>query len=244
MVNDILNDMDSDKVNSVYDTEESEQVANIIKTSYLEMMSNRNWPHQRKLTKLDSVVDINKPTHLKLPDRTKELVFFKYDKTKEPGSKVEYHEVQYKYPDDFLRIVSSRNPNTLNVQEVEDFSGTTIVVKTNQAPMYWTSFDDNYIVCDGFNSEIEDTLQSSKTQVLLYQGPTFTLSDDFIPDMPSEGFSALIAEAKSTSFFSVKQMANEKAEQKASRQQRWLSRKAWKAHGGIRYDNYGRVSKK
>jgi len=39
-------------------------------------------------------------------------------------------------------------------------------------------------------------------------------------------------------------MANQKAEQKAGRQQRWLSRKAWRAKGGILYENYGRKGRK
>ena len=39
-------------------------------------------------------------------------------------------------------------------------------------------------------------------------------------------------------------MVNEKAEQKATRQNRWLARKAWRAHGGVRYDDYGRRGRK
>ena len=39
-------------------------------------------------------------------------------------------------------------------------------------------------------------------------------------------------------------MANQKAEQKAARQQRWLSRKAWRIEGGIEYENYGRSFRK
>ena len=43
----ILSEMDSDDVNSISDTVESEQVANIVITVYRDMMSNRNWPHQK-----------------------------------------------------------------------------------------------------------------------------------------------------------------------------------------------------
>ena len=49
MVQDILNDIDSDPVNSIDDTEESVQIAQIIKTSYFALSTNRNWPHQKKL---------------------------------------------------------------------------------------------------------------------------------------------------------------------------------------------------
>jgi hypothetical protein len=75
--------------------------------------------------------------------------------------------------------------------------------------------------------------------------PTFTLSSSFTPDLPSEAFSALLAEAKSTCFARIKQMPDakaeqQKAEQQAARQQRWLSRKAWKAKGGIKYPDFGK----
>lgn len=78
----------------------------------------------------------------------------------------------------------------------------------------------------------------------MYMMPKWEHRDDYIPDLPSEAFSALIEESKSTAFLTLKQMANEKAEQKARRQQRWLSQKSWQAKGGVRYENYGRLSKK
>lgn len=241
----ILNEMDSDDVNSINDTVESMQVAQIIQGCFQEMVSNRNWPSHRKLIQVDSSGTIDKPTHLKLPTDVTELIFFKYDKTKKAlEGDLQYQEVHYRHPDDFLRLVSSVNENTNNVRRVVDFSGVSLVVKTNQAPMYWTSFDDEYIVCDAYDSNVDDTLKKSKTQCLAYTFPKWVHTDDAIPDLPHEAFAALIEEAKSTAFLTLKQMANEKAEQKATRQQRWLSRKAWKAHGGIRYDNYGRCGKK
>jgi hypothetical protein len=62
MTQDILNDMDSDEVNSISDTVEAQQVANIIKTCYNEMISNRDWPHLRKLVQLDSLQTLRSPT--------------------------------------------------------------------------------------------------------------------------------------------------------------------------------------
>jgi len=241
----ILNEMDSDDVNSISDTVEAMQVAQIIQGCFQEMVSNRNWPHNRKLTQVHHSGTPERPTHLKLPENTTELVFFKYDKTrKEDGNDIQYQEVHYRHPDDFLRIVSSRNINTPNVRKVIDVSGVPLIIKTNQAPTYWTSFDDEFIVCDSYDSAVDDALKKSKAQCLLYALPVWKHTDDAIPDLPQEAFSALIEEAKSTAFLTLKQMPNEKAEQKASRQQRWLSRKAWRANGGVRYDNYGRCSKK
>lgn len=240
VVQDVLNDMDADSVNGIDDTVEAQQVAQIAKTCYNEMISNRDWPHLKKLSQLESSGTLAKPTHMKIPDGVKKLEWIKYDKKRDGETRIRYEDVKYLYPDEFLEITNSRNSDNANVQQVVDFSGTTILVFDNAAPTYWTSFDDNWVVFDSYNSALDDTLKKAKTQVYLVKEPVWDMSDSAIPDLPEEAFAAYIEEVKSTAFLALKQMANQKAEQKAARQNRWLSRKAWKAKGGVRYDDYGR----
>lgn len=244
ITNDILNDMVSDKVNSIDDTVESEEVAQIVKSCYYEMVSNRNWPHTKKLMQLTALGDTAKPNYLKIPDSVKELINFRYDKISVSNPKVALEDIIYKEPDAFLRYVSVRNSTLSDVQTVVDFSGSKLLILNDQAPTYWTSFDDTHLVTDSFDSAVDSTLQSSKSQCLVYYEPVWETLDTFIPDLPVDAFSALVEEAKSTAFLTIKQVANQKAEQKANRQSRWLSRKAWKAKGGIQYDDYGRRGKR
>lgn len=244
MTQDILNDMDSDEVNSISDTVEAQQVANIIKTCYNEMISNRNWPHLKKLVQLDSLADITKPNYLRIPNGMKELVFFNYDVQVEGDTRSVMADVKYKEPEAFLRYLAGRNGTFDNVVEITDFSGSKLLIQNNKAPQYWTSFDDTYIVTDSYDNEVDDTLKASKTQCMAYIEPSWEHTDDTIPNLPEEAFAALEEEAKSTAFVAIKQMANQKAEQKAARQNRWLSRKAWRAHGGIQYENYGRKGRR
>lgn len=244
MTQDILSEMDSDVVNSIGDTVEAMQVANIIKTCYNEMISNRNWPHLKKLVQLYSLSDLTRPNYLRLPDGTKELIFFKYDVHKDGQERTVEAEVKYKHPDDFLRYISNRNSALATVDEIKDFSGSKLMIINNAAPQYWTSFDDKHIVTDSYDKAVDDTLQASKTQCLAYIEPKWVHTDNAVPDLPEEAFAALEEESKSTAFIVLKQMANQKAEQKASRQNRWLARKAWRANGGIRYDDYGRKGRR
>ena len=240
----ILSEMDSDDVNSIQDTTESLQVADIVRGCFEEMTSNRNWPGHKELAQIQHSGDPTKPTHLKLPQGCRELLFLKYDKTKDPLATAQMQELIYRHPDDFLRMTSGRSRAGNSVEMITDYGGTQIAVINNVAPTYWTSFDDTYIVCDSYNKDLEATLQQSKTQALYYRSPSWIHKDDAIPDLPEDAFSALIEESKSTAFFVLKQMPNDKAEQKATRQRRWLSRKAWRAKGGVRYEDYGRRSKK
>lgn len=244
IVTDILNDMDSDEVNSISDTIESQQVAQIVKTCYFELIGNRNWPHLKKLIQLESLADVTKPNYLKIPTGTKELLFFKYDKFTITNTKTTLQDVKWKTPDDFLRFVSIRDSSLTTIKTVTDFSGSKLLIVNNLAPTYYTSFDDDYIITDAYDVGVDSVLQKNKTQCLAYIDPVWVHSDTAIPNLPSEAFPALIEEAKSTAFIVLKQTANQKAEQKAARQSRWLARKAWAVNGGVQYEDYGRRSRK
>lgn len=244
IVQDILNDMDSDIVNSIDDTIESQQVAQIVKTCYHELIDHRNWPHLKKLIQLDAVNDLSKPTYLKIPNEMKELILFKYETQKNDVTKIEQTEVRYKEPDAFLRYISQRNSDQPQTIEVVDFSGVRLLINNNAAPQFWTTFDDLHLVCDSYDSTVDDTLKQSKTQALAYMEPVWEHLNDAIPDLPSEAFSSLLEEAKSTAFFTLKQMVNVKSEQKANRQKTWLSRKAWRVHGGVQYADFGRKGRR
>ena len=245
MTQDILSDMDSDEVNSINDTVEAMQVAQIIKTTYFLMCSNRNWGDQKSLRTLDHIGDITKPNYLQLPTGLKKLEYLAYDVRKEEtGPLGEYRKLQYRYPDEFLRICSSRPQNNIHITEVVDFGGVSLFIKTNTPPTYWTSFDDKHIVCDAYDAEQGSTLMASKTQALVVSMPLWEMRDDFIPKLPIEGYAALQAEAKSTAFLVLKQMNNEKAEMASVKQQRWLARQNSTAKGGVRYQTYGRVRTK
>lgn len=244
MVQDILNDLDSDEVNHIDDTIEAQQVAQIIKTSYYEMLGHRNWPHMNKLIQLEASGTLSRPNYLILPENLQELSYFKYDKAKADATDINIQDVKYKEPDDFLRYISGRKSSADNVDTVVDTSGTQLLIFNDQAPSYWTSFDDMYLVTDSYDKSVDDTLKKSKTQAQAYLIPIWNRIDSFVPDLPAEAFPALLEEAKSTAFVTLKQMANQKAEQKSKRQQTWLSRKAWRAAGGVKYENYGRASRK
>tara|TARA_R110000787_G_scaffold193899_2_gene305431 strand:+ start:13417 stop:14175 length:759 start_codon:yes stop_codon:yes gene_type:complete len=244
MTQDIASDMNSDEISSITDTIESLQIAQIIKSTYEEMMSRKNWPHLQKLIALDASGTTARPTHMAVPETIKEVVSVSYNKRKLTQTAPRWQEVEYKYPDEFLRITNSRNTDISNTVEITDISGVTLIIKNDSAPTYFTSFDDENIVFDSYDNTVDSTVQASKSQVLAYITPVFTLSDTFVPDLPIEMFSTLLAEAKSTCFTRIKQAADGKAEQQARRGMSWASRKAWQVAGGWRFPDYGRNSKK
>ena len=87
MVQDILNDLNSDPVNSINDTPEALQVAQILQTTYYNLISNRNWPQEKRTFALDSLGDSAKPNYLKLPTGCKELISLNYDQKKSSSAR-------------------------------------------------------------------------------------------------------------------------------------------------------------
>ena len=240
LVQDILNDLDSDEVNSIDDTTESQQVAQIIKSTYFAMMSNRNWPHLKRAIQIVGSADTGFPTHMRLKDEVKELSFINYNRAKLGSTSKDYARLTWAEPDDFLRVLNQRRSDVDNVDTIVDPSGVELLITNDQPPTYYTSFDDTTIIMDSYDRAVEVSLQGAKTQATGYIMPVWQQLDDYIPDLPTEAFTALQEEAKSRSSLKLRQVQDVKAEQEAGRQQRWLSRKAWRVEGGVRYPNYGR----
>jgi hypothetical protein len=246
MVQNILSEMSSDEVNDIDDTAESNQVVEIIKVAFLAICSNRDWLAQRRACQFIPSGNLELPTHMTLEDPIKEMMFVNYDcQRPEDLGKPVYMEIKYLYPDDFLRRLNN-NYNSLNdnVQVVIDpTSRIQLFIRNDYPPTYYTSFDDNTLIFDSYDSKIENTIQACKIQSLAYFMPKFEYDNDWIAPLPDEAFVALLEEAKSRAFLALKQQANQKAEQEAARQQAWLSRKQWRVKGGVRYENYGRIPK-
>lgn len=245
LVQDLSSAMDGDEIGSINDTYESEQLVTILRNVYRDLVSNRNWPHLKQSFKLDSYGDVALPTHMTLPDRVKELVLLNYNKADLNETRLKYGDVVWQDNDEFLRRQNQLNNDADNVDIVLDPTGVQLLIRNDKHPDYYTSFDDDIIVFDSYDSNVDQSLQSSKFQGVAYFMPTSWLDqDDFIVDLPDEAFSAFYNEAKSLAFIELRQTGHAKAEATAGQQQRWLSRKAWRVNGGLNYPDYGRASRK
>ncbi len=245
LTQDILNDLDSDEVNSIDDTYESAQVAQMVKSTYIAMMSNRNWAHLRKSIKLVASGSTANPTHMTLEVGIKEICFINYNCILDGETRKRYTEMKYIHPDDFLRLTNRRNNDEANIDVIIDAATTVeLLIRNDLNPTYYTTFDEETLVFDSYDVSIESTLQQSKVQAVAYVMPEWTHTDAAIPDLPEEAFTALLEEAKSRAMFKLKQTNDAKAEQEAGRQHRWLARKNWTVNGGVRYPDYGRKGRK
>lgn len=236
----ILSDMDSDEVNSITDTAESEQIAAIIRSTYNALMVSRDWPHQRKLVKFTASGDTALPTHLKLKSNVKHMLFLNYNKFKAGETRKKYLPVKYLDPDAFLRRQNALNSDSDNVDLITDPTGVELLIRNDTPPEYYTSFDDNTLVFDSYDSAVDDTLQESKVQGMAYILGDWEHTDSFVPPLTDDVFPLLVEESKAKCSFKLRQFRDEKAELEANKQNKWLARKSRKINRGIDYPNYGR----
>ena len=236
MTNNILSAMDSDEVNNISDTMESEQVAEVLKETYFAMIDELNLPNTEELFHLESAVAAT-PTKMKIPDDVHDVYWVKYN-TDTTGSEATYTEMKYLSPKDFIDHVLRRNETASNITKITD--SVDLLIITDAMPTYWTSFDNEYIILDAYLLTTEANLQTQKSTCHGIKEPTWSTTNSFIPDIPTNLFSLLLSEAKSTAFFNIKQVANSKEEQKARRQRIALRKNKWRQNGAISSVDYGR----
>jgi len=249
MTQDILSDMDSDQVNSIDGSAEALQVANIIKTSYYNIIDGRDYPFLYEMFRMFTSGTLDRPTHMNLPDTVIDLKWIKYNSKLKSTDKNLYKKVTYKTPEEFMELLDNRDSSAANIKVVVDSTrygistGVSLNILNDKQPQCFTSFDDESLVFDSYLATLENNLQNSQTQCWGKRSIPFTMTDTFIPDIPVQMFTYLLAEAKSAAFMTFKQMANQKAEKHSITQKRRMSEEAWRIANGITYPNYGRTSK-
>lgn len=225
----ILNDLDGEPVNSIFDTEEATQYASVVRDTYFNIVAARQTPEHDELLKLTALSDSTKPVYLKYPDNVKEIRLFEYD-TKE---------VYWKDPIKFLESMPTAGQDGV-ASATDPTNGVTITFRTDKNPKYYTSFDNEYIVCDSYDMSKDTTLQESKTRCWGTKYPSFTMNDSFVPDLNETLFPYLLAESKSVCFSIFKSGSDPKVEQAARRLKNGIQNDRFKSKQGNTRNFYGR----
>lgn len=240
IVQEILSDMNSDNVNSISDTIESMQVATIVRRTFYNLYNDRIWPHTSRLLRINSSADSAKPTHMVLDENLIKLEWVKYDVRTDLTKSVDYKDMRYVSPREFVDLVMQRDSTAANVTTVIDYNGTPLLIRNDTMPTYFTTFDDEHLVFDSWYQPLDSILQHSKTQAFGQSEPVFEMEDLFVPDIPAKAFPYFVNEAKATCFLKIKEVFSQKDEQNSNRQKGWLAKEKHRVDGGIKFPNYGR----
>lgn len=240
IVQTVLNDLNGDAVNTIGDTEESEEVVRHVESVFRNLVSRTEWPSHRRAVSLIPYSDNNYPTHMKVGEDYKKLCFINYNIAKAGDTRKIFRKIKYLTPEHFLVKLNGRNSDASHTDVIQDPSGIDLLILHNKPPEWFTSFDDETLVFDSYDSGVDSTLQSSKVQAQAYIIPPFFYRDDFVPDLPAEAFSYLVEETISRCQLKMRQVQDVKSEAEARRQSRRLSQDNFVVHGGVHFPNWGR----
>jgi len=242
----ILSSLSSDEVNSIGDTTESMQVAEVIRTTYFNIISRVGIPNHTQLIQLDPSLDASSPVLMYIPAGIGRLEWLKYFDsnildtaigsthginvdivppiTTIPPPAPGYLYVTILPITQFIEMVNGFNPTESNVESFtfndnsNNFdSSYTFYYRTDKQPQYCTVLSNYYVIFDSYDKTQDTTLQASKTMALGQVIPVFLMEDSFVPNLTEEQFPLLLNEAKSLAFFELKQSPHPKAELEAKR---------------------------
>lgn len=237
----VLSSMDSDEINSINDTPESLQVVEVIKTVYDDIITRGDLTTNKILFNLDASGDTSKPVLMTKPDNIDRIEWLKYDTQDADDTTPVWNLMTYLPVADFIDYIHSYNQDEDDVDSfdyvTEGFSFR-FTYRTDTAPKYYTSFDDNTIIFDAHDVDVDTTLQAIKTLGYGSKISTFTKSDTFTPDLQPQQFALLLNEAKSLAWAELKQTVHAKAERTAIKNWQHLQRTRNQSPSAQNINNY------
>lgn len=217
---DILSSLDGDEVNSIGDTVESRQVVSLIKQCYEELVIRADLNEHYGLFELIPSNTSEKPTLMYRPDNVLSILWLKYNCETEDNEDDAFKKVDFLPLDIFLdrmHTLSASADNVGTFTHTVDSDSLTFFYLNDKAPQYYTTFDDSTLIFDSFDSEVDTTLQKTKTLAYGKKSQEWQEIDTFIPFLDEDVAALLLHEAKALCFAEMKQVAHDRAERSASR---------------------------
>lgn len=230
MVQLILSSLDSDEVNSISDTVESNQVALLIKSVFYDCATDLSLPEHETLFQLNPSGDSAKPTLMTVPTNVTHVNWIAYNNVDSSDTDTTDHYetcdfIPFEQFQEMQQSLRDQDTGTDSLTYTNNGQSFVHWYYTDRMPLKYTSTDNYTLLFDAYNADVDTTLQQSKTQCHGIVYPTWTMSDSFTPDLGPTQFSYLVNRAKVRAFAELKQAPNQEAISEARRQKIIIQKK-------------------
>lgn len=219
----VLSSMDSDEISSIGDTVESQQVVEVIKTVYDDIISRSDLVKNKTLFNLTGSSDPTKQIVMTKPTNIEKIDWLIYDCRTADMTIPAWKDLEYLPPDNFIQMMHAYNPAEPSVSQFDHLvNGFTIrfAYKNDQAPRFYSTFDDDMVFFNAYDAAVDASLQASKSIGFGQKINTFVKQDTYVPELPGHLFPLLLNESKSLAWVELKQAEHPKAE--AAARKNWL----------------------
>lgn len=241
----IASSMDSDEFTSINDTTESYQIAQVIRTTFYDLANQGHFPEHMVLFNLLETSAAT-PTRMTLPTDINSLKWLKYNVEDLVNTDQQWEILRPLSLEDFTFRMHQLNESATDVDTYNLTIGSStisILLINDKAPEFYTTYDDNSIIFDSYDSTTETFLRTIKTEGYGRKIQTFSMYDSFTPTLDEDQFALLLQESKSLAWAELKQTPHAKAEQSARRHKisQQINKKAIKIYKSFdELPNFGR----
>jgi hypothetical protein len=246
IVQDVLAALDGDEVNSIDDTTESAQVATFAKHSYNRIVEKADLPEDYSLFSLTASGDSTLPVVMYRPDGIRSIDWVKYQSETADDDRNLWRRLEPVALDVFLQRSHDLNPEEDGVGTMtiaQDAGDIEIFYLNDQAPTYYTTFNDNTLLFNSIDTDVDTTLQASKTLAYGQGSQAFVRTDSFTPRFDDHLHQLWLEETLIVSAKRLKDMDDQDAQRWARRLWNQLDQKKQGVNTGSYYDklpDYGR----
>ena len=231
----------SDEIDTLDETIEASDIAAILEQTVDEVISRKRWEFLKdRPRQLDARAEGSTQLNtLVIPSDVTRVTCLKYRNTN--NTVTEFTRITYMQPCDFLDHVQARNSTDSNITAIANADGVLINVITDAPPTRWTSFDEENITFDAYDTAAgtgnlisDSVIIADIIPVIDYTDPTATLK------LPERMESLIYNEAISTCAVRLRQSVDPKAEKIANRQHRALREQEHVTNKDEQEINHGR----
>lgn len=202
-----LNVTGGDYVESISDSQESEDMALLAKDVFYDISNWDEWPYQNNLASLESPADTSAPTVMQINDDYKFIHSVQYLKE---GDTDVFTDIKYLPPEEFIRVSDSKmsNSSSMKIYGYGLRSSVFLTVGTDEHPRYYTSFDDKNIIFDSYDSSVDVFLANWKCRVMASIIPDFKMVDNHEINLPDTMMGLYISQVKVAAYYYTNQADN------------------------------------
>lgn len=235
----VLEKLDLDDVNSINDSPDAVLVAREAENTFYDLLNRNEWPEQYDSISVASVGDVNNPTALQIPADVLKIKSLRYDVAEAGASDKSYKEMKKISNEDFLDLCYNRKSSDSNVT-VADNNGVELFVYNDKAPEYFTTFDNETLIFDSYDSDVESTLQGSKTACIGYEIPAFVMDDAYVIPLDAKTYPLYLAEIAAACSISFNGEIHPEEERRRARGISRLRRDSYRTEKLSTHNDFGR----
>ncbi len=200
IVQDILSDADSDAVNSISATVESEQCARVVRTIFNQIQDGTDISYKEGIVELDATSPAT-PNIMLRPAGFYDIEWVRYNIKVETSDPNKYENIRYQEANEFIDWTSSRSSDDPTIESVTLESGYEMLVRNDAQPTFWTWLEGpDHLIFDAYDRNLDSNLQASKSLAYGKTKPTLALTDLSVPDLPEHLFNQLKFQARALYF--------------------------------------------